>query len=157
MLVIADSSPVIVLVNIGHVDVLPSLFGEVIIPAQVASELSRPSRPTAVRTFISNCPAWLHIRTPTWAEQIPLLQEGETAAINLAAELKADLLLIDEVQGRRAAKERSIPLTGTIGVLELAATARLLDLQEAFERVKKTDFWISHRLLDERLRLHRGK
>jgi len=157
MLVIADSSPVIVLVNIGHIDVLPSLFGEVIIPAQVATELSRPARPTAVRTFISNCPAWLHIRTPTRAEQIPLLQEGETAAINLAAELKADLLLIDEVQGRRAAKERSIPLTGTIGVLELAATARLLDLQEAFERVKKTDFWISHRLLDERLRLHGGK
>lgn len=40
---------------------------------------------------------------------------------------------------------------GTIGVLELAATWHLLDLREAFDRVKRTDFWISHKLLDERL------
>jgi len=80
------------------------------------------------------------------------LHDGETAAINLARELNADLLLIDEVQGRREAAARNIPLTGTIGVLEMAAAANLLDLKEAFERVKRTDFWISPNLLDERLK-----
>jgi hypothetical protein len=40
-------------------------------------------------------------------------------------------------------------------VLERAADAKLLDLAEAFERIKKTDFWISHKLLDDRLELHR--
>jgi hypothetical protein len=38
-------------------------------------------------------------------------------------------------------------------VLELAADQRLLDLQDAFSRLKNTDFWISPQLLDERLRL----
>jgi hypothetical protein len=38
-------------------------------------------------------------------------------------------------------------------VLELAAEQRLLDLEDAFARLKKTDFWISPQLLDERLKL----
>ena len=68
--------------------------------------------------------------------------------------MKADLLLIDEVRGRKAAADRHIPFTGTIGVIELAADRGLLDLQVAFGLVKKTDFWISHELLDERLKLY---
>jgi predicted nucleic acid-binding protein len=72
----------------------------------------------------------------------------------LAQDLKADLLLIDEVRGRQIAGELRIPFTGTIGVLELAADQGLIDLQDAFGRLKNTDFWISHRLLDERLNLH---
>ncbi len=38
-------------------------------------------------------------------------------------------------------------------MLELAAEMGLIDLKGAFERVKQTDFWISHKLLDERLAL----
>ena len=40
MIVVADSSPVIVLVNIGQIQILPALFGAVIIPPQIAAELS---------------------------------------------------------------------------------------------------------------------
>jgi predicted nucleic acid-binding protein len=153
MLVVADSSPLIVLIDIGHVAVLPVLFGEVIVPPQVLAELNQPKRPQAVRHFAASRPAWLLERVPTAIQPIPALHAGEVAAISLAQELKADLLLIDEVRGRRAAAERQIPFTGTIGVLELAADRGLLDLQDAFARVKKTDFWISHELLDERLKL----
>ena len=71
----------------------------------------------------------------------------------LAQQLKADLLLIDDVRGRKAAGHRRIDFTGTIGVLELAADQGLLDLEDAFARLKNTDFWISPRLLDERLKL----
>jgi predicted nucleic acid-binding protein len=88
-------------------------------------------------------------------EPIAGLHAGESAAINLALELKADLLLIDEKDGRRAAAARHIPFTGTVGVLELAASRKLLDLEGAFARLKKTDFWIAPELLDERLKLHR--
>ncbi|MGD0767390.1 MAG: DUF3368 domain-containing protein [Tepidisphaeraceae bacterium] len=155
MLVIADSSPLIVLANIGAMHVLPSLFGQVTIPPQVAAELAQSNRPKIIRDFIANRPSWLNVQSPSLNEQIPLLQAGEIAAINLARELKADLLLIDEVQGRRAAAVRKIPLTGTIGVLEMAAKTNLLDLKEAFDQVKQTDFWISPKLLDERLKMHK--
>lgn len=123
------------------------------IPPQVAAELSRANRPMVVQNFIADRPSWLNIRAPSQEEIIPFLQKGETAAISLATELKADLILIDEMHGRRVAAERKIPLTGTIGVLEMAARADLLDIEEAFDRVKRTDFWISPKLLDERLRL----
>ena len=49
--------------------------------------------------------------------------------------------------------ERGLHVVGTIGVMELAAKLGLIELDRAFEHVKQTDFWISHRLLDERLAL----
>ena len=154
MLVIADSSPLIVLTNIGHVDILPALFSEVVIPPEVAAELRQQRRPQAVRDLIAARPTWLVERSPSRLEPIAALHPGEIAAINLARELSADLLLIDEIRGRTAAIDRGIPITGTIGVLELAADRGLLNLQDAFALVKGTDFWISDRLLDERLNLY---
>ncbi len=154
MIVVADSSPLIALINIGRILVLPRLFGEVIIPPEVSVELSQPKMPEAVRHLIAAPPDWLIERAPAVIEPIPSLHAGEVAALGLAKELKADLLLIDDVRGRRAAAERRIPFTGTIGVLERAADEGLLDLEEAFARLKETDFWISPRLLDKRLKLH---
>ena len=153
MLVVADSSPLIVLANIGHLEILPHLFGSVIIPPQVSAELQNPKRPANVRAMALTPPAWLTIQSPAALETIPALHAGELAAISLAQELHADLLLIDEMTGRKAATERGIRITGTIGVLELAADVGLLDLRSAFDLVAATDFWISRELLEERLRL----
>jgi predicted nucleic acid-binding protein len=157
MVVVADSSPLIVLVNIGHVGVLPTLFGEVVIPPAVLSELHSANRPAAVRNFVAQPPSWLLERAPSKIEPITGLHAGELAAISLALELRADLLLIDDLSGRKAAADRKIPLAGTIGVLELAADQSLLDLRDAFDEIKKTDFWISHELLDQRLGLYLAK
>lgn len=155
MLVVADSSPLIVLVNIDQIKILPRLFGKVIIPPDVGRELAAPQRPEGVRQFVANYPEWLAEQAPASLDPIPHLDAGESSAINLASELRADLLLIDEIRGRQAAVQRGLRITGTIGVLEMAADRSLLDLAEAFERIKQTDFWISHELLDERLKLRR--
>lgn len=157
MLVVADSSPLIVLITIDHVDVLPRLFGQVLVPPAVVDELREPTRHAGVHRFVTPPPAWLEVRAPDRINAIPGLHAGELAAISLALEVRADLMLIDEKRGRRAALERKIEITGTVGVLELAAGAGLLDLADAFQRVKQTDFWISHALLDERLRIHRQR
>ena len=157
MIVVADSSPLIALVNIGHIEVLPRLFGQAIIPPQISVELNVPRRAQAVRDLITMRPDWLVERVPARLQQIPMLHPGEVAAICLAQELKADLLLIDEVRGRQAAANLSIAFTGTVGVLELAADRGLLELQDAFALLKNSDFWISPQLLDERLRLYQGR
>jgi predicted nucleic acid-binding protein len=157
MLVVADSSPLIVLIEIELIGILPRLFGQVVIPPQVATELLRSTRPQAVQDFMVSRPAWLVEKPPAAIEAIPLLHAGEIAAICLAQELKADLLLIDEINGRKAAAERRIPFTGTIGILEFAADRGLLDLQEAFARIKNTGFWISEKLLNERLKHYRER
>jgi len=153
MLVVADSSPLIVLINIGRIDILHALFGKVIIPPEVAVELRHDKRPLSIRTFISAPPDWLIEQTPSSVDSIPMLHPGEASAISLAVELGADLLLIDEILGRKAAVARGIQITGTIGIIEQAADQGLLDLKEAFSQIKNTDFWISHELLDARLEL----
>ena len=52
MLVVADSSPLIVLINIGHIGILPNLFGKRMIPPEVSAELADEKRPEPVRMFI---------------------------------------------------------------------------------------------------------
>src|SRR5215207_8377965 len=134
MLVVADSSPLIVLVNIGHVDVLPKLFGEVLIPPAVAQELGSASRPKVVRDFAATPPAWLKVQRPKAIQPITELHPGEIEALSLALELHADLVLIDERKAYREAVARKLNAIGTVRVLERAAAQRLLDLKDAFER-----------------------
>lgn len=154
MLVVSDSSPLIVLINIGHIGLLPKLYDRIVIPPVILQELLKATRPEVVRLFATNPPAWLVIQSPQQVAFIPSLHAGETAAINLAEELGADLLLIDESCGRKAAEIRGLRYTGTIGILETAAEANLLDLASAFERIKRTDFWVSSAFLDEQLKLY---
>jgi predicted nucleic acid-binding protein len=153
MIIIADSSPFVVLIAIGYVDVLHALFNEVLIPPQVEAELASPRRSEAVRSFIGAPPSWLRVQSPGVIEPIEGLHAGEAAAIALARELRADRVIIDESLGRRAAVDRGLRVVGTIGVLEAAAERNLVDLGRAFERIKKTDFWVSSTFLDERLAL----
>jgi predicted nucleic acid-binding protein len=157
MIVVADSSPLVVLVNVGCVEVLPALFNRIVIPNEVAAELASPRRTEGVRAFVASPRPWLEIHVPASVEQIPNLHAGEMAAIALARELHADRIIIDEEQGRKAAVERQLRVIGTVGVLEAAAERGLLDLAAAFEKVTQTDFWVSRKFLDERLALYRER
>lgn len=126
-LVVADSSPIRYLVEIESVSLLPVLFDAVAIPRAVALELSHPSAPPSVRQFIASIPTWMSIIHPRETEKIPEIDPGEEAAIALAREIHADLLLMDDAVGRRDAAERGLRVVGTIGVIERAAIARLID------------------------------
>ncbi len=154
MIVVADSSPLVALTNIGHIDVLPNSSGRLLSRRRFRRNCANPADRRPFVTSSRRPPIGLLSARPVVIQPIPSLHAGELAAISLAQELKADLLLIDEVRGRQAAGQLRIPVTGTIGVLELAADHGLINLQDAFGRLKTTDFWISHPLLDEGLKLH---
>jgi predicted nucleic acid-binding protein len=64
MIVVADTSPFVGLMNIGRVDLLATLFGRVFIPSEVLDELRSPKRPAAVQTFAATPPEWLEVRAP---------------------------------------------------------------------------------------------
>jgi predicted nucleic acid-binding protein len=153
MIVVADSSPLIVLVKIGHMDVLPKLFGRIIIPPAVAGELIHFRSPPAVRNYFSAVPNWLETRAASSIEPVAGLHMGEIEALSLAKELNADFLLIDERHAYKEAVARKINAIGTVRVLERAAEEQLVDLKEAFDRIRKTDFWVSPKLLEERLKI----
>jgi predicted nucleic acid-binding protein len=88
---------------------------------------------------------------PKVIEPIPGIDPGEEAAINLALEIGADVLLIDDVDGRKAAVRRHLPVIGTLGALERGAHRGLLDLKQAIDRIRRTDFRVSDELLNRAL------
>lgn len=151
MIVVADTSPFIALTNIDQVELLPKLFGTILVPPQVLNELSGALASPQVRTLSDTPPGWLKIQSPSRLIPGLSLHAGEVAAISLAVEVGANLLLIDERDGRLAAHRNQLAVAGTIGILERAAAERLVNLRAAFDRLKQTDFWIPHAFLDARL------
>jgi len=49
-LVVADTGPVNYLLLIGHIDILPALFENVILPSVVRDELAKPNAPLRCAT-----------------------------------------------------------------------------------------------------------
>jgi predicted nucleic acid-binding protein len=103
-------------------------------------------------------PPWIEIlEAPSSADpRLAALGKGERAAILLAELHVAEagvLLLLDEETARREAAFRHIAATGTLGVLKSAAAQGWIDLTEAFDRLRRTNFLVSaallQRLLDE--------
>jgi predicted nucleic acid-binding protein len=84
------------------------------------------------------------------------LDQGEAEAISLAIELKANSLLIDDRKGRNAARGRGIKTVGTLAVLEVAAERRLIGLPETIDRLRRTNFRISERMLQAALQRDRA-
>jgi predicted nucleic acid-binding protein len=157
VLVIADTSPIRYLVQIGHIDLLHRLFAAVSIPTEVARELSDPSAPPAVQSWIQSPPPWLRVLDVVVNDDPALsnLDPGERAAIALGMTLKADLILIDERRGYAAAVSKGFEVTGTLGILDLAARRRLIDLQDAIERLKQTNFRYRKEIIKGLLAQHR--
>jgi len=85
------------------------------------------------------------------------LDEGERAAILLATQIGADLLLIDDRDGVNVARSRGFAVTGTLGILDLAATRGLIRLNEAVEHLKNTSFCYPPDVLDALLARHSPK
>ena len=124
MIIVADTSPINYLTLIQEVDILPKIYGRVVIPPTVREELVRASAPQLVRSLINHLPIWLEVRSPLAVPDSSLakLDAGERDAITLATELHADRLIVDEREGRREAERRGIPVIGTLG--RCAQTAR---------------------------------
>ena len=82
----------------------------------------------------------LEIKRPEASESFPFgLGQGETEAICLATELGASLLL-DDFDARRVAASRSIPTTGTLGVLILAHRHGHIEISTSLSRLGTTSF-----------------
>lgn len=147
MIVVADTTPLQYLVLIQHQDVLPALYGRVVVPPAVISELSHDETPKLVRDWLKNAPSWLEVREPRQigGSSVPL-GAGEIEAISLAEELEADAILIDDWDGRQEALRRHLTVLGTLRVLADAFDDGLVDLRVAVDRLRRTNFRASEEL-----------
>ena len=103
-------------------------------------------------------PDWMKIYPALIETFFPGIDPGESAAIHLAKESKADFVLMDDADGRRIACSIGLSVIGTVGLLERAAEMNWLDLEDVFLKLKlETTFRVSDQFLGERLERFRHR
>jgi predicted nucleic acid-binding protein len=156
MIIISDTSPVSNLIAIGRLEILKTVFGEIIIPEAVYNEILK------IKNFNTDVSSF---ENATWIRKEEIqdfntfqllrnqLDEGEAQAITLAKELKSEFLLIDEKQGRAIARAMGIKIIGLAGVLVKAKRENHIQLvKPILDELIDAKFWIDKKLYDEILR-----
>lgn len=146
--IVADTTPLNYLVLIEQMEVLYQLFGEVMIPEAVLTELRHPKAPAAVTAWLQNLPHWLRVVKVTQVDDTIQLGHGEIEAISLAIEKQVSIVLMDERRGRAAAEARGLLPIGTLNILDLADERGLLDGVTSLGALKQTTFRADQELLD---------
>ncbi len=107
--IISDTSCLILLDNIGELDLLHKLYGTIITTTEVKLE------------FGKELPVWFQIIEPKNKKYQSLLEntvdKGEASTIALAVEYDDCLLIIDDLKGRKFALQLGIHIIGTMGVI----------------------------------------
>ncbi|HKG47184.1 MAG TPA: DUF3368 domain-containing protein [Pyrinomonadaceae bacterium] len=148
-MVVADTSPLNYLVLIDQINLLPQLYGRVLIPESVLDELSAMETPELVRNWVTNLPDWIEVSPATPIDDTGLtrLHAGERDAIALALAVHAAAVLLDERRGRQEAENRNLKVIGTLGVLAAAHDRGLIDLSATIDALRQTSFHASPKLL----------
>jgi predicted nucleic acid-binding protein len=151
VLVVADSSPLIYLSRVGVLDLLATVYNDVVVPQAVWDEVVQ-QRPSAPGVDTLRQASWIRVIDNVLPRVDLGLDPGETAAILLAEEIHADLLLIDERIGRKVAEARGITVRGTLGVLVQARQAGALPaLRPVLDALVREGFRIAPALIREAL------
>lgn len=150
MIVVADSGPLHYLILLDQTELLARFYGQVVVPEAVLRELTSGRTPQPVREWLSKPPSWLRVQAVP-SSQLELVTDdldlGEREAIVLAHLLRADLLLIDEISGRAEARRRNLRVTGTLGILRIAAENELIDVPQVLARLRDTSFYVNEDLI----------
>ena len=150
MIAVSDTSPINYLVLIDCIHVLPAFFEQIVVPQAVFAELGSLAAPERIQHWLANHTGWFGVQTFQGTDpSLQHLDPGERDAILLAESLKADLILLDENLGRQAARQRNLKVTGTLGLLDRAASQGLIDLSAALDRLSQTNFRVAPKLLQQ--------
>lgn len=150
MIVVSDTTAISNLLQIGRDHLLPDLFGSVLIPPAVRDEL---------QVCHTKLPKWLEVMEVAASHQKEAfrkrLHPGEAEALALALQVRPDWILLDDSDGRRAAKEEGLPVLGLMGVLLLAKKQGLLTEVKPLmlQLLQDAGFYLSHEVWAEVLRL----
>jgi predicted nucleic acid-binding protein len=147
--VVSDTGPLRYLAECGQTELLSGLFGQVFAPPAVLAELSQPGTPLSVRQWIARPPTWLQVRAAVRRQTWPRLGPGETEALNLAAELTAEAVLMDDLEARHMARDLGFRVIGTLGIVELAALLGIVDFDSITARLLETNIRLDPRLVQE--------
>jgi predicted nucleic acid-binding protein len=137
--IISDTSCLIVLSNIGELDLLQKLYGQVITTIDIATE------------YGETLPEWVKIVQVTDPYKQALLElqidKGESSAIALALELPDSTIILDDYKARKIAEQLNLHYTGTIGVIVKAKLKGIIpSIKPLLNKIKQTNFRLSTEL-----------
>jgi predicted nucleic acid-binding protein len=119
VLAVLDSSPLIILHQIGRLELVQRLYDDFVAPPAVAREIE-PS--------LGTLPPWVREHPPASIPDLLLdLDPGEREAIAIAVQLAADVIVLDDLAARRAAFQLGLNLTGSAGLLVRARRRGLIE------------------------------
>ena len=144
MKIVCNSSVLITLVNTDNVHILDNLFKEILIPEAVRKEVFG----------IQKLPAFVRCVKINDLFALGLLQSnldaGESEAICLYREVNADILIIDDLEGRRIAERLGINISGTLGVLLLAKREKFIErVKPLLDKIINNGFRVADELYQE--------
>ena len=138
------------LARVGRLDLLPSLYGQVFIPPVVHGEVTTRGSGAAE---LARAP-WLIVEPPRDIQAVEGLRQtglglGEAEAIVLAGQLGARLIL-DERRGSRIARQRGVPVVGTVAVIVAASRLGVIGVDEVeplLRQMVTVDFHLSEQVI----------
>ena len=124
--IVINTSPLIALGKMGLLDLVRELPIVLVTPTQVKQELDAGIELGHLIGF----PGWVEVRElslPIDQSFFDRLDSGEAAVIQLALEIEVDTVCLDEIKGRRIAKELGLSVTGSLGILGKAKKLGLVN------------------------------
>ena len=156
MMVVPDTSPLLLLTKVGRLELLTTLYDDVVIPRAVFDEVEAKSQrdTQAIRHWCDQYSMSPRGTSAAYVEQLPdNLGRGERAAIGLSIEAGADLVVLDDREGRRVAQNKGLEVTGTVGVLiEARARGQVVSLPRQLDRLVEAGLWISEAFYERLIR-----
>lgn len=164
MIVVSDATPLIHLSKIGALDLIKDLYEKCYITKIVYNETvvegQKYGHTDAVP--INNAIGdWMEIKNPSG--NMDMLMEkhsihiGEASSILLAKELLS-VLLINEREGREAAKKEGVTVKGTIGIIADGVKERKISVRSAIAMLKKyedepNEFWLDPEIVNKAINM----
>lgn len=153
----SNTSPLTNLAATFQFELLRQLYGELVIAEGVWAELNASGRTWPGRDEVAAA-GWVERQTVGNTALVEALRRdldlGEAETIALALEVNADLVLMDEREGRRAAQRLGLKPLGVVGVLLDAKRQGFLPaVRPAFDALRTAGFYLGQPVYRQGLEL----
>ncbi len=153
--IISNTTPIISLLKVDKLNLLKELYAKIIVPKAVYLEIEDGKEKPYYHDLTQI--DWIEIieiGNPVSRDYFLDLDEGEAEVLILAKELNADLVIMDEIIGRRYSKQLGFNLTGTIGILLKAKEKGLIEsMKDLLTELTKKGTWLSQKLIKKTIEL----
>ena len=162
MIVISNAGPLIALARVKCLGLLRALLGKIVIPQAVYDEIVVKGKGKAGADKVRNAVGgWVEVQKVRNEAMVrgflTKLGRGESEAIALALEMKADLVLLDDCKARTIAEFMGLNVTGTVGVLrEAYDRGAITELKPILDELIAKGFHLSDDVYNEVLKAGKG-